>query len=190
MTVDEIAAAADVGRMTVFNHFPRKEDLFFDRDEEAREILRYAVLDREDGVPPVEALRRLVHRRVAERSPYIRFTPPSHAFVETVKRSEALKARARQIRDEVASVVADAMATAVGRDAADSDAHLAAALLLSSWAVAYLEAHRLYRRRPDEAAAQALFLALVDKGHAGLGAALADTPYVAPSARHEAGRST
>ena len=33
VTVDEIAAAADVGRMTVFNHFPRKEDMFFDRDE-------------------------------------------------------------------------------------------------------------------------------------------------------------
>ena len=27
VTVDEIAAAADVGRMTVFNHFPRKEDM-------------------------------------------------------------------------------------------------------------------------------------------------------------------
>ncbi|TIV74470.1 MAG: TetR family transcriptional regulator, partial [Mesorhizobium sp.] len=30
VTVDEIAEAADVGRMTVFNHFPRKEDMFFD----------------------------------------------------------------------------------------------------------------------------------------------------------------
>ena len=36
VTVDEIAAAADVGRMTVFNHFPRKEDMFFDRDEAVR----------------------------------------------------------------------------------------------------------------------------------------------------------
>ena len=42
VTVDEIAAAADVGRMTVFNHFPRKEDMFFDRDEEGRAILREA----------------------------------------------------------------------------------------------------------------------------------------------------
>jgi hypothetical protein len=37
VTVDEIAAAADVGRKTVFNYFPRKEDMFFDRDEAGRE---------------------------------------------------------------------------------------------------------------------------------------------------------
>ncbi len=34
--VEEIADAADVSRMTVFNHFPRKEDMFFDLDEEGR----------------------------------------------------------------------------------------------------------------------------------------------------------
>ena len=38
VTVDEIAAAADVGRMTVFNYFPRKEDMFFDLDEEGRSL--------------------------------------------------------------------------------------------------------------------------------------------------------
>ena len=38
VTVDEIAEAADVARMTVFNHFSRKEDMFFDLDEEGREI--------------------------------------------------------------------------------------------------------------------------------------------------------
>src|ERR1700721_2840635 len=46
VTVDEIAAAADVGRMTVFNHFRRKEDMFFDRDEEGREMLREALRQR------------------------------------------------------------------------------------------------------------------------------------------------
>jgi hypothetical protein len=29
---DEMAAAADVGRMTVLNHFPLNEDVFFNRD--------------------------------------------------------------------------------------------------------------------------------------------------------------
>ena len=43
----DIAATADVGRMTVFNHFPRKEDMFFDRDEEVRVVLREALRQRD-----------------------------------------------------------------------------------------------------------------------------------------------
>src|SRR5476649_2986601 len=62
--VDEIAAAADVGRMTVFNHFPRKEDMFFDRDEEIREILRAALRQRDSSTTPIETLRLLAHRLV------------------------------------------------------------------------------------------------------------------------------
>src|SRR5580658_4059696 len=73
VTVDEIAEAADVGRMTVFNHFPRKEDMFFDRDEEIRETLRETVRDRDPRVSPIEALRLLAHRLTAEQSPYVKF---------------------------------------------------------------------------------------------------------------------
>src|ERR1700759_1714025 len=64
VTVDEIATAADVGRMTVFNHFPRKEDLFFDRDEEGREVVREALRARDPNVTPLETLRLLAHRLV------------------------------------------------------------------------------------------------------------------------------
>src|SRR5579862_6779402 len=62
VTVDEIAEAADVGRMTVFNHFPRKEDMFFDREEEGRETLRDALRRRDPDVSLIETLRRLAHR--------------------------------------------------------------------------------------------------------------------------------
>src|SRR5579863_7001771 len=71
VTVDEIAAAADVGRMTVFNHFVRKEDMFFDRDEEGREILRGALRQRDPHVAPIEAYRLFAHRLVAEKSPVL-----------------------------------------------------------------------------------------------------------------------
>src|SRR5580692_8182220 len=93
VTVDEIAAAADVGRMTVFNHFPRKEDMFFDLDEEGREILREVLRQHDPRVAPIEMLRLLAHRLVAEQSPFVDFSARSQRFIEAIERSETLKAR-------------------------------------------------------------------------------------------------
>ena len=177
VTVDEVAAAADVGRQTVFNHFPRKEDLFFDRDEEVRAVLRDALRRRDPRVAPVEALRRLAHRLVTAESPFVRFSAASQRFVRTIEASETLKARARAIRDEIAAAVAAAMAECAGRDAADPAAQLTAGLLLATWTVALVRAHGTYRRSRDAAAAQAAFLTVVDQGSVGVAAATAGTPY-------------
>ena len=177
VTVDEIAAAAEVGRMTVFNHFRRKEDMFFDREEEGRDVLRAALRERDPRVAPIEALRLLAHRLVEQRSPYTNFSPESRSFIETIEGSETLVARARAIRDELAQVVAQALAEGVGREAGDPAAHLAAGLLLATWAVALVQAHRRYREAGDAREAEAFFLALVDKGSLGARAALAGTPY-------------
>jgi len=177
VTVDEIAAAADVGRMTVFNHFPRKEDMFFDRDEEVRELLRDALRQRDPRVSPVEALRLLAHRLVDDGSPYVEFSAASQGFIETIEGSDTLKARARAIRDEIAQVVTVALAEGAGREPGDPAAHLAGGLLLATWTAALIQAHRSFRERQDSAAAKALFLALVDKGTLGLNAAMAGTPY-------------
>lgn len=177
VTVDEIAAAADVGRMTVFNHFPRKEDMFFDRDEEGREVLRQALRERDPQVAPIEALRLLAHRLVAEQSPYLSFTPEGKSFIATIDGSETLKARARAIRGEIAQIVMVALAECTGRDPGDPDAHLAAHLLLATWSVALIQAHQRYSQTHDAEEAKAVFLALVDKGSSGLNAAMAGTPY-------------
>jgi AcrR family transcriptional regulator len=177
VTVDEIADAADVGRMTVFNHFPRKEDMFFDRDEEGREMLRDALRQRDPCASPIEAFRLLAHRLIAERSPAVEFSARSQRFIETVEASETLKARARAIRDEFAQVVTVALAECAGRDPADPDAYLAAGLLLATWTVAFIQAHRTFGRSRDMEAARAAFLAIVDKGSIGLKAAMAGTPY-------------
>lgn len=177
VTVDEIAAAADVGRMTVFNHFPRKEDMFFDRDEEGRELLRDALRQRDRRVAPVETLRLLAHRLVAEQSPFVEFSARSQGFIDTIEGSETLKARARAIRDELAQAVTVALSECVGRKPTDPDAHLAAGLLLATWAVAFIHAHRIFRHRRDPDEANSAFLAIVDRGTIGLKAAMAGTPY-------------
>lgn len=177
VTVDQIATAADVGRMTVFNHFPRKEDMFFDRDEEAREALRVALRQRDPHVTPVETLRLLAHRLTGEQSPYLRFSADSQGFVETIEGSETLKARARAIRNEIWQEVAIALADGAGRPPEDPDAQLTAGLLLATWTVALIQGHRIFRQTRDAAQARAAFLALVDKGSVGLNAAMAGTPY-------------
>jgi AcrR family transcriptional regulator len=178
VTVGEIAEAADVGRMTVFNHFPRKEDMFFDREEEAREKLREALRQRDRSVSAIETLRLLAHRLVAEESPFVEFSSASQSFVETIEGSEALKARARAIRDELTQVVAVAISECAGQEATDPDAQLAAGLLLATWTVALIQAHRIFRQKRDTGAARAAFLAIVDKGTKGLTNAIAGTPYV------------
>ncbi len=176
MTVDEIAEAADVGRMTVFNHFPRKEDLFFDRDEEIREILRDTLRQRDPGVAPIEAYRLLAHRLVAQGSPYVEFSAVGEGWIKTIEGSGTLKARARAIRDELARFLADLLSACTGRAPGDPVACLVANLLLATWTVAYIQAHHTFRQGRDTAEARAVFLALVDRGTIGLKAAMAGTP--------------
>ncbi len=177
VTVDEIAAAADVGRMTVFNHFPRKEDMFFDRDEEAREMLRDVLRQRDESITPIEAYRLLAHRLVAEQHPAVNFSARSQGFVETIEGSETLKARVRAIRDEIAQVVLMALSESVARNPADPDARLAASLLLATWTVAFIQAHQTFRQEHDTKRATDAFLTIIDKGAIGQKAALNGTPY-------------
>ena len=180
VTIDEIAEAADVGRMTVFNHFPRKEDIFFDRDEEGREVLRAALRDRDPSVTPIEALRLLAYRAVHGNPPYVSFFPGSKSFVEAVEKSVTLTGRARAIRDELTKLMAVSFAESVGREPDDPEAHLAASLLLATWTSAFIQAHKAYQQEQNASKAKEIFLRIIDQGSAGLKAALAGTPYSAP----------
>ena len=84
---------------------------------------------------------------------------------------------ARHLSDELAQVVAVSLSEGAGRDPADPDAHLAAGLLLAMWTVAFIEAHRSFRQTRDTKEANAVFLAIVDRGTVGLKAAMAGGPY-------------
>src|SRR3984893_4417216 len=57
VTVAEIARAADVSEVTVFNYFPTKEDLFYGGMQFFEEQLIDAVRSRAPGVSVLEAFR-------------------------------------------------------------------------------------------------------------------------------------
>jgi AcrR family transcriptional regulator len=177
--IEEIAEAADVSRMTVFNHFPRKEDMFFDLDEAGREELLASLQRRKAGTPPVEALRLFAHWAVANQRPYVRFFEEgSDKFMVAIEESEALKARARAIRDELTDTLTVALAGSVKRKLPDPVASLAASLLVATWAVALVEAHRVFQQDHNVEKANCAFLGLIDRGTRGVRSALEDTPYL------------
>jgi AcrR family transcriptional regulator len=178
VTVDEIAEAADVSRMTVFNHFSRKEDMFFDLDDEGREDLIAALQKKKHGTSPIEAVRRFAHWAVAEERPYVRFSEPgTEEFLETIRASEALMARARAIRDELTEVLTVGLAKTASCSLPDPAASLAASLLVATWVVASLDAHRIFLETRDVEKSNAAFLMTIDKGVRGLKVAVEGSPY-------------
>jgi len=60
VSVAEIARAADFSEMTVFNHFPTKEDLVFSGMESFEDRLLEAIRQRPENEPVVAAFRRVV----------------------------------------------------------------------------------------------------------------------------------
>jgi AcrR family transcriptional regulator len=177
VTIDEIAAAADVGRMTVFNHFPRKEDMFFDREEEVQALAFDAIRGRGPGVSPIEAARLLAHDLVTQNHELVLLSDDTSWFIKTAMNSEALKARAREMRDDFTRALAVVLAETKDQPPADPNAHLAAGLIVSTWAVAFIEARTLFDRTRDADEAKRCFLAIIDRGVKGTALALADTAY-------------
>ncbi len=174
VSVADIAHEADVARKTVFNYFPRKEDLVFDREEEVRVLVREALAGRE-GRSPVAAFQTLMRTLLETGHPLFRITERPIQFWRTVAESPALTARARELQVTFADDLAGMLADAVGRPHADPDARLAATMFMATLVVAYGEALAVFRQgRAPEAA----FTRVMDRGFAGVDAALVGTPYV------------
>lgn len=156
VTVAEVAAAAEVSTMTVFNHFPRKEDLFLDRVPEGVEAVTRAVEDRRPDETPLAALRRSALQFLDERHPFGAVGENFPRFWQVVLDSPALRSRAREALEELEDALAAALARAEGEDPAapGTDARLTAALTVAAYRTAYATTARrqLAGTGADEAA--------------------------------------
>jgi AcrR family transcriptional regulator len=123
VTVAEVAAEAGVSEKTVFNHFPTKEDLFFDEVPERGRRLSEAIRSRPEGESILDTLRRLQVGECARLS-----NPGFVVFARTLEDSQAL--RAKEL--EVMSTFVQALTGALEEEGIDPrDARIAAALLIS-----------------------------------------------------------
>src|SRR5690606_32469984 len=93
VTIAEIAAAADVAKMTVTNYFPRKEDLALDLGPVFTGQLAAVVRDRAPGESALAALRAAYLAAVEAQDPVIGFS--GKPFATMITDSPALVARLR-----------------------------------------------------------------------------------------------
>lgn len=177
VTVAEVAEAAGVAKMTVFNYFPRKEDLFFDREGEPEALVRGALAGRAPGEAPVAALHALARRLEAERHPFAKVTASVALFWRTIAESPALLSRVRELREEIERGVAGLLAQAGGAPAHNPRARVVAATVMAVWIEAYAEALRLHRAGEKSADVRAGFLAILEDGFAMVARAAEGTPY-------------
>ena len=162
VTVDEIAAAARVSKVTVFNYFARKEDLHVDREEDVKELLHEAIASRPKGKSPVDALHLLAHRLCEEKSPYAYVSNITVGWWSVVAASPSLQSRLRELGDAVAAAIAVDLAG----PQPDAPARLVAGMVVLTWRTAYGEALRVFEGGGSAKKASAAFLALIDRGFA------------------------
>ena len=139
VTVAEVARAAGVSSVTVFKHFPRKEDLFLDRAADAVEFLRAAVRDRAPGVGVLASLRATTLRLVDDGHPLSGVNDRSTPFFRTVAASPTLTARAREIAADLQRTLAEELA---GDPAFDGDSELLAAFFIAGYGTVLVETAR------------------------------------------------
>lgn len=146
VTVAEIAREAGVSSVTVFNHFPRKEDLFMDRAADAVDLLRSTIRDRAPGIDALTSLRDTSFRLLDTRHPLSGVSDRSVPFLRTVAESPALVARARAIASELQATLTDEL----DHDPAfEGDATLLAAFFIAGYSAVLVEtARRLIAGEP------------------------------------------
>jgi AcrR family transcriptional regulator len=138
--VSEIAAACDVSEKTVYNYFPTKESLLFDReDDQARQITE-ALRDQGDGRSITDAVMDVLVREVtwmydewveSGRSTVALAT--LRRFASLVEETPALSAALHGMTERLTQVAAIALAARAGVDPEEPEPQMAAAIVMGLW---------------------------------------------------------
>ncbi len=129
VTVTEVGRASGVSSVTVLKYFPKKEDLFFDRADEIRDLFLAAVRGHRTRANVLAAVRALLLDLLDRQHPLSGVDERSIGFFHTVAQSPTLIARARQL----AADVQQRMVKQLEDDGFDGDAALVAAFIIGGY---------------------------------------------------------
>ncbi|MFD4998454.1 TetR/AcrR family transcriptional regulator [Streptomyces buecherae] len=119
VTIAEIADAADVSVNTVYNYFPAKEDLFFDRSAGVVDRLPRYVRGREVGESAARSVLRQFTAEVEAVSPTVGLFAGYDRFMRVIQGAHALKARLWYLQQEVIEQVENVLREETGAAADD-----------------------------------------------------------------------
>jgi AcrR family transcriptional regulator len=114
VSVAEIAEAADVSKVTVFNHFPAKADMVFELADERRPQPAVVIRERPPGASAVEAVRDYYLQALDARAEWTGLHDGVGPFVKMVWGSPTLLGAFGARGHATDQELADALAEAVG----------------------------------------------------------------------------
>ncbi len=141
--VGEIAAACDVSEKTVFNYFPTKESLLFDREEDQTVQIIDALRPR-PGVALIDSVLAVLERDTRSmQANWAASTEPQQdlsmirRFASLIENTPALTAAMNAMTERLTQIAANALAERAGVDPDDPEPQLAAAMILGLWRVQF-----------------------------------------------------
>ncbi|MEU6255075.1 TetR/AcrR family transcriptional regulator [Streptomyces sp. NPDC047043] len=160
VTVAEIADAADVSVNTVYNYFPAKEDLFFDRSSGVVDRMGRWVRGRNKGESAAAAILRELREEVEAVSPRVGLISGYAKFMRVIEDAPALRSRLWAIGQEVQANLEEALREEIGADAGDPMPNLIAGQLgwVHSTVVAVIGREMVKGRNPREVSREVLAL--------------------------------
>ncbi|QTZ94137.1 TetR/AcrR family transcriptional regulator [Streptomyces auratus] len=160
VTIAEIAGAAEVSVNTVYNYFPAKEDLFFDRSKGVADRLSRFVRGRAVGESAAVAVLRELREDVEAVSPRVGLIEGYERFMRVVHDAPTLKARLWYLQQEVHDNLEATLREETGAPAGDPLPGLMAGQI--NWVhqslMHWIAQAMLAGRKPAEASREALVL--------------------------------
>lgn len=142
--VSDVAAACGVSEKTVYNYFPTKESLLFDREPEMLGAVRRALGPEAPEGSPVSALAEelvveieWITRTWAELPASISVPSVLHRFHDLIEQTPSLRAAYRGMVDRIAQAAAEELAVRAGLDPMEPEPQIAATAICALWGVMF-----------------------------------------------------